>query len=741
MQGSFQLQSELYNRANELYVANRYEDSLALYGESVSQCDQSITDDEERLDVMHRCILNRAQCFSKLRNFEEAVKECTRLIKNYTPNQSLLSKALIRRALNQEFLGNFAAGITDLENALQIVDIAPSLAKVAINALSKFKNLAANDDAVTAAEGRPTMMLSAHQALRFNFLNTIPAAVELGEYFPIRLCIGNELGLWDKRLVETALATTSAEQPVARLLCGIICMASNEDDLAGPHSVILEFESQEPLLITSSGKFNFNVRFVKKPPTTTTSATTTTAAAAARNGAAEDSIEAIPEETEGNLFCLKFSLDRALPGSGARVHSIITLPIFCSKGTHVSGGGGASEDAAEMSSSSSSCPVPLVVDHIRYLCNSAHANCIRCVPLLQPVSTLLCSAASSSSAAAPSELGKDIDKLSMSEQNNNSSYHQDLPKRFAFCFESVGYFGIGGKVWDSSYVMLEYLNQHYTEYVKGKRVLELGSGTGILGISLCTLGPRHVTLTDYEEIVPPMRANIELNMLMVAARGLIPGSGSSAPDSSPCKVIDTSASASSFSVATGNSISTCEIQECLRNRYAVVGYKWGTPMPPPPSVDSSSSASGNASGCGPQSATDSVSASNISVKRSSMVHRDISICTENFDIIIASDVVYYPAGYQPLVDSVALLLRHYSYINEQEGGAVKIVKPMLILAHRNRHPDDYLFFDLLAAVPNISIERIDFTASSEAGGSSSDRSDGSTSTLTDVKLMRVQLTA
>ena len=50
-----------------------------------------------------------------------------------------------------------------------------------------------------------------------------------------------------------------------------------------------------------------------------------------------------------------------------------------------------------------------------------------------------------------------------------------------YVFESGGFLGIGGKVWDSSYVLLDYLTDARDDLMVGSVVVELGSGTGITG--------------------------------------------------------------------------------------------------------------------------------------------------------------------------------------------------------------------------------------------------------------------
>lgn len=75
-----------------------------------------------------------------------------------------------------------------------------------------------------------------------------------------------------------------------------------------------------------------------------------------------------------------------------------------------------------------------------------------------------------------------------------------------FALECPGYLGIGGKIWDSTYVLLRYLSRPDISCLLAARsVLELGSGTGIAGIAIARLNPSSVTLTDLPDIVPLLR--------------------------------------------------------------------------------------------------------------------------------------------------------------------------------------------------------------------------------------------
>jgi hypothetical protein len=53
--------------------------------------------------------------------------------------------------------------------------------------------------------------------------------------------------------------------------------------------------------------------------------------------------------------------------------------------------------------------------------------------------------------------------------------------RVVFALESPGYLGIGGKVWDSTFVLLNVLRYRFHHLITGKKLLELGSGTGVTG--------------------------------------------------------------------------------------------------------------------------------------------------------------------------------------------------------------------------------------------------------------------
>ena len=83
---------------------------------------------------------------------------------------------------------------------------------------------------------------------------------------------------------------------------------------------------------------------------------------------------------------------------------------------------------------------------------------------------------------------------------------------------------VGGKVWPASELMVNYLAA--TNAASGKKVIELGSGCGYVGLACAVLGATHVTLTDrtitqrnlvhdmegmlLEEIMPPNRLLLDI---------------------------------------------------------------------------------------------------------------------------------------------------------------------------------------------------------------------------------------
>jgi len=63
-------------------------------------------------------------------------------------------------------------------------------------------------------------------------------------------------------------------------------------------------------------------------------------------------------------------------------------------------------------------------------------------------------------------------------------------------------------VWEGAIVLANYLEQY--EFISNKRCIELGSGTGLLGICAALLGA-DVVVTDLEKVVSFMEENVARN--------------------------------------------------------------------------------------------------------------------------------------------------------------------------------------------------------------------------------------
>jgi predicted nicotinamide N-methyase len=87
-------------------------------------------------------------------------------------------------------------------------------------------------------------------------------------------------------------------------------------------------------------------------------------------------------------------------------------------------------------------------------------------------------------------------------------------------------FGTGGVVWNTALALVDHLVEHPALISDKQHIIELGSGTGFIGIACSILlstgvgstcpagglpdGPR-ITVTDYESVIPLLREHIGLN--------------------------------------------------------------------------------------------------------------------------------------------------------------------------------------------------------------------------------------
>lgn len=74
----------------------------------------------------------------------------------------------------------------------------------------------------------------------------------------------------------------------------------------------------------------------------------------------------------------------------------------------------------------------------------------------------------------------------------------------------------GCAVWDAAVLLVRFLERN-PQYIKDKRVLEMGCGLGLCGISCLPIGASHVTLTDMDYILSSTHRNVVLNKVEIQA--------------------------------------------------------------------------------------------------------------------------------------------------------------------------------------------------------------------------------
>ena len=94
----------------------------------------------------------------------------------------------------------------------------------------------------------------------------------------------------------------------------------------------------------------------------------------------------------------------------------------------------------------------------------------------------------------------------------------NIDKGFSICGRAIQIhdgsersLGTGLNTWDGAVVLAKYLEAN-PHLVAGKRVLELGSGTGLAGIAAAMLGAEVSVLTDLEYTMENLRLNIRNNL-------------------------------------------------------------------------------------------------------------------------------------------------------------------------------------------------------------------------------------
>ena len=68
--------------------------------------------------------------------------------------------------------------------------------------------------------------------------------------------------------------------------------------------------------------------------------------------------------------------------------------------------------------------------------------------------------------------------------------------------------GIGSTVWDAGIVLSKYFETTHQQLIKNKSILEIGSGTGLVGMVCLRLGAKAVLFTDLLRLIPLLNKNL-----------------------------------------------------------------------------------------------------------------------------------------------------------------------------------------------------------------------------------------
>jgi len=222
--------------------------------------------------------------------------------------------------------------------------------------------------------------------------------------------------------------------------------------------------------------------------------------------------------------------------------------------------------------------------------------------------------------------------------------------------EVEGTYGTGATVWPAAMVLIKYLERH-PHWIQGRRIVDLGSGTGVTSLAAGILGASHVVCTDGEEsVVQLAKKNCQtaIHTQIEKIPKIVP----------PTNESSTTTTTTTTTTMTKNvlQIGTCPIK--------VEHYWWGTkPLP-----------------------------------------------DNHCDVILVADCVLpklYPIG--PLVTAIADLLRsgRQKGVGEEEEeedhGIKKKPQPVAILSYEHRYYPEYdprIYFQQLAHEQGLNVEVI-----------------------------------
>ncbi|KAJ3488624.1 hypothetical protein NLJ89_g11597 [Agrocybe chaxingu] len=109
----------------------------------------------------------------------------------------------------------------------------------------------------------------------------------------------------------------------------------------------------------------------------------------------------------------------------------------------------------------------------------------------------------------------------------------DVPKPLSISLVVDASPGCGGLAWPAGQILASYLVQKGPGHVKNKNILELGSGTGLVGLAVGVFPETKVWITDQAPLLDIMKCNVSLNNLKATATVAELNWGSSIPENIP----------------------------------------------------------------------------------------------------------------------------------------------------------------------------------------------------------------
>ena len=180
---------EYYNEGNEKYNQNDFDKAFNIYTEGLKE-----PDIDYKLKI--KLLSNRSICSLKLRLFNEIIIDCTAVLLVEPDN----IKAILRRAMAYEYCGDFKNALCDIISAKKSKHCGIHSSNLN-SSENRLRNLISRDEIITKREGVPEKLISSGQTLRIMITDHPGRNIELKKLYCIKVCLGNEFGLWNKSLL------------------------------------------------------------------------------------------------------------------------------------------------------------------------------------------------------------------------------------------------------------------------------------------------------------------------------------------------------------------------------------------------------------------------------------------------------------------------------------------------------------------------------------------------------------